>query len=754
MRSADGARLSPAARRTLDALCRTIVPAAYAPDWAAGRPFDLAAAVEQRLDVGDPSLLRRVDAALRLLEHRAAAVLSGRLRRFSELDDGGRARVLHSWETSALPLRRAVFQALRRLVLATCYTRPEALTAIGYLGPYHLRRPVYAWEGPLSGEPDEDEPVARQAGAARPASGEDEPVARQAGAARAASGEDAGVDVGRAEPRAPNVAGVAGSGPVAATALPPGVASVRTLPAGAVLGADVCVIGTGAGGAVAAVRLAEAGLDVIVLEEGDYCPPSERDEDEGRMTARLYADGAARFTDDYAMLLLQGRGIGGGSTVNWMITLRPSQRVMAQWSRGFGASTLGEDVLVPELARIEEEIHARPVPDDAHAPSNRIILDGAAKLGWRAAAARINARGCLRTGFCGLGCRYGAKQDVGEVYIRRAVEAGARVRTDARAESIRRGAHGGWSVEVTALGLVAAERPATNAVREGGHRSYAGSLFQPRESPRLTIRADTIVVAAGAVGTPALLQRSALGGQAVGRHLRLHPTTAVVGLYDRVMYGAAGIPQSAVCTEFMDRHDGYGFWIECPPVLPALAAASLPGFGATHRDRMREFPRLGTLIALVRDGAGGDRSQGRVSVARDGRIRIRYRMREPEWRTLDEAVRAAARLHLAAGAREAVSLHTDAVPMRSEAEVAAAMLRRGANRLALFSAHVNGTCRMSGSVALGPCTPEGELRGAPGVYVADGSLFPTAPGVNPQATIMALASLVARGIAARHRPSG
>jgi choline dehydrogenase-like flavoprotein len=667
--------LSAAARRTLDALCRRLAPAAYEPDAPDTAPFDLAAAVEARVARQGDATLPRLDRVLTLFDHPLTGLAtSGRFGRFSGLSPERQDAVLCAWETSRLPARRTVFQALRRLILAVCYTRSESLRGIGYLGPFHLRSPVLAWEGALPGRTHDDEPVAR------------------------------GVP----------------------PALPPPVAftSARSLVRDTRLRARVCVIGSGAGGAVAAARIAAAGHDVVVLEEGGDVPRAERDEDEGRMTETLYADGGLRVTDDAAFALLQGRGIGGGSTVNWMIMLRPNPWVMDDWQRAHGAELLGETLLVPALARIEDEVHARLVPDDAHAPNNRIILDGAARLGWRASPARINARDCLRTGFCGLGCRYGAKQDVGEVYLRRALAAGARVFADVRAERIeRRG--GGWRISASVL--------ADSAV--GGHT--------------VEVDCDVVVVAAGAVGTPVLLQRSGLGGPVVGKYLRLHPTTGAAAFYDRVMYGAAGIPQSSVLTEFTDRNDGYGFWIECPPMLPALAASALPGFGEAHRARMRAFPRLGTLIVLVRDGGGDDRSQGDVRVRRRGAVSIRYRLRPREWRMLDEGVSAALRLHLAAGATEAFSVHSPIHTVRTEADVAAARFRGGANRLSLFSAHVNGTCRMGSDAARHACSPDGELRGAAGIYVADGSLFPTAPGVNPQATIMALASLVAERISDR-----
>ncbi|HEX7243702.1 MAG TPA: GMC family oxidoreductase, partial [Longimicrobiaceae bacterium] len=268
---------------------------------------------------------------------------------------------------------------------------------------------------------------------------------------------------------------------------------------------------------------------------------------------------------------------------------------------------------------------------------------------------------------------------------------------------------------------------------------------------RLVVEAPTVVLAAGAVGTPALLQRSGMGGGGVGKWLRLHPTSVVVGRYAREVHGGTGIPLSAVCDEFLRGEDGYGSWIECPPLYPAISAASLPGFGAAHRELMEGFPRLASLIVLARDGAERGRSSGEVAVDRRGRTRIRYRLGPADRGTLLRGLEAAARLHFAAGAEEALTLHEDACRMRSAAEVGE-IARRGyaPNRMGLFSAHVNGTCRLGTDPRTSGCSPDGERWGVPGLYVADGSLLPTAPGVNPQETIMAVATVIAERIHARH----
>lgn len=675
-------------RQTLDALCRRIVPAAYDP---AAPVVELGAAVEARLAEGDPALRRQVALLLGVFGHAiTCAIVARRVRGFSRLSIAQQDALLRSWERSRFAARRTIFQAFRRLILSTFYSMPASHAAIGFRGPLHLRAPALPWEGALAGVTQDTEPVARVSAG---------------GDATSAGSHDVHGNV---------VQGHQVNGDVNLTA-------------------DVCVVGTGAGGAVMAARLAEAGYDVVMLEEGGYWTADDFTEDEAEMVPRLYADRGFRATDDLAISLLQGRSVGGSTTINWMLMLRTPDSVLEEWAIEHGTEGMGPSELAPVFDLIESEVHARTVPDDAHAPNNRIILDGAARLGWSARPAMINAKGCVRAGFCGVGCRYGAKQSTLVTYVPRALAAGARLYSDVRVERVERIERGSG---------------------EARKRVHAAVLDRGTGTPRraLTVDAPIVVLAAGAVGTPAILQRSGLGGGGVGKFLRLHPTSAVIGLYDREMYGAAGIPQSALSDEFLRGDgDGYGFWIECPALLPGLAAAAVPGFGAEHREVMRRFPNLGTLIVLARDGAERGRSSGEVSVDRRGRVRIRYRVTKRDARTLVDGLAAAARLHLAAGATEALTLHAPTVRVRSEGDVSGVLhAPHGPNQLGLFSAHVNGTCRIGTAPRTSGCTPDGERHGAPGIYVADGSLFPTAPGVNPQETIMALATLIARRIIARH----
>lgn len=674
-------------RETLDALCRCMVPAAYDKP---GAHLDLATAVEEQLNSADPALRRQFALLLTLFGSALnCATGGGRGLRFSRMPAEEQDRMLRVWERSRIGVRRTIFQAFRRLILSTYYAQPESHAAIGYRGPLYLRGVVLPWEGALPGDQRDDEPVARS--------------------------------------HQPAVL------PVLARAAPPGsVVQGSEVDADLTLAADVCVIGTGAGGAVAAARLAEAGQEVVLLEEGGYWSSADFTESEAEMVPRLYADRGLRATDDLAVSLLQGRCVGGGTTVNWMMTLRTPDFVLDEWSRNHSTEDMSPSAMATVFERIEDEIHARPVPTDAHNPNNSLFIDGATRLGWNARAAVNNAKQCVRAGFCAIGCRYDAKQSTLVTYVPRARAAGARLYSDARVER----------VEI-------AEPRAQRALK----RVHCTLLDRESGAPRrsLTVNTPTVVLAAGAVGTPVILQRSGLGGGGVGRFLRLHPTTAALGIYDREVYGPAGIPQSAVCDDFLHGNgDGYGFWIECPALLPGLAAAAVTEFGASHRRIMQRFANFGSLIVLVRDGAGLDRSDGGVTVSCRGRVRIRYRVSQSTARMLRDGTATAARIHLAAGAREVQTLHSPAVRLRTEADVAAVNAAAcGHNQINLFSAHVNGTCRIGRSPQTSGCTPEFERHGAPGIYVADGSLLPTAPGVNPQLTIMAVADVAASRILSR-----
>lgn len=682
-------------RAVLEAVARRVVPHAF--DDGAGTA-DLVARIEGHLAYAPPDRVRDLELALTVLGSRAAALLlSAMPAPFPRLAAEQQDRMLARWSTSRVGVARSVYQGVRRLVLGVYYSQPESFADIGYLGPLHERALAFPWEGPAPGvgAPNADEPVAR--GAWMPTPPLRPPTSETPSA-------------GNQRRRAPS--------------------AVR-------LAADVIVIGSGAGGAVAAARLAEAGRDVLLLEEGNLVTADELNERESDMTPRLYAERGMRATDDLSVVLFQGAAVGGGSLVNWMITFRAPDYVLDEWAHRFGITGFSPADMAPAFERVEHEIHATRVPDDAHSPANRVLLDGAHRLGWRAEAGRINALGCIRAGFCGQGCRYGAKQSVDRVYVPRAVAAGARLVSDVRVDRIEIVEH-----DSAGTGATRGSRRTTAPLK----RVHATVLDRLTRRPVGTVVAEApvIVLAAGAVGTPVILERSGFGGGGVGKYLRLHPTTAVVGDHPSDVYAAAGIPQSAVCDEFIRRDDrGYGFWIECAPIHPSLAAVAVTGIGAEHHALMRRFRNTANLIVLVRDGSDLDVSNGSVTLSRRGRPRIAYRLGPRDRANLVAGTEAAARILLAGGVTSVRTLHTRGGELRDDRDIATLRDRAwGPHDLTLFSAHVNGTCRLGTDRRTSGTDATGERHGVRGLYVADGSLLPTGLGVNPQATIMALATMI------------
>ena len=504
-----------------------------------------------------------------------------------------------------------------------------------------------------------------------------------------------------------------------------------------VLDADAVVVGSGAGGGVVAAALAAADRSVIVLEAGPFVDEASMPRTEVDAFDRLYLNHGLLTTWDGSVTMLAGTGVGGGTLVNWMTCIPAPESVRAEWASEHGLEGMTGPPWTDDVAAIEMELD---VAESTHIPpKDAIILRGARALGWEAAPTRRNASGCGDCGSCPFGCRRGTKRSGIQAHLATAFAAGARIVPDARVTRVL--TEGGRTVGVEA------------DVADGGTIRH------------LVVRAPTVVLAAGALRTPAILQRSGFDHPSIGRHLRVHPVPVVAGRFTEDIEMWRGTMQAARSMEFSEPEAGRnGYVIEAAPGHPGLLALALPWEGTeAHAGIMASSRHLSPFIAITRDGG-----EGRASVTKAGGVRLDYEFDPVGVATLRHALVSMARLARAAGATEILAAGTPPIWHRPTAggldeerrafarfEEALGSADLGPNRTAVFSAHQMGSVRMGADPATHPCDPWGRVRAGSsgdavigGLYVGDGSVFPTGLGVNPMITIMALARRVSRVILA------
>lgn len=491
------------------------------------------------------------------------------------------------------------------------------------------------------------------------------------------------------------------------------------------LSCDVVVVGSGAGGGTAAGVLAAAGLDVVVLEAGGH--HDERHFDGGEETGflQLYTL-APQTTAEGQVALVAGKGLGGGTVVNYTTSFRTPDHVREEWAAQ-GAKQFATEEYAASMDAVCARLGVNTDHDKA-APRDAILERGARALGWDVAAMPRNVLGCdqdIECGRCGMGCRIGAKQSTARTWLEDAAAAGARIITGVNVRTV-----------ATSFGRATG----VEGVAPGGHH--------------VRVRARAVVVAAGAIQTPALLQRSGLTNPNVGRHLRLHPATAVWGRMSEPVDGWVGAMQSRYVDAMTDLDGkGYGVLFETAPLTPGFGTGFVNWRGSDDfRRRMVELKHTLGVAVIVRDRDPG----GTVQIGRDGEPVVRYKLSPRDTDHLVQGLVGGARIAEAAGADWIASTHHRTVSYepgrRGSAETFEADLRTAGAApatMALAALHIMGSARMGGSADTSAVDPDGQTWDVQGLYVADGSCFPTASGVNPMISIESIAHMTATRLAAR-----
>jgi choline dehydrogenase-like flavoprotein len=492
-------------------------------------------------------------------------------------------------------------------------------------------------------------------------------------------------------------------------------------PRGAGEECDVAIVGSGAGGAAAAAILAEAGLDVMVLESGPYVDRTSYPTDPLVGLPLLYRDGGMTIASGKpAIPIPVGRTVGGTTVINSGTCFRAPREVLEEWREGEGIDwATGLD---PLYEAAEEVLAVTPLDPETMGRNGQLCMEGARVLGASGGPISRNAGHCVQCSSCPLGCRLDAKRAAHVSYLPRAVAAGARVRAGVQVQRVL--TENGWVTGLTCR----AGLPTTGAqemARNG--RPAAGRDWD--------VRAKAVVSAGGAFGTPELLMRSGIRHPALGRHLHIHPAAWIGARYEEEVRGWDGVMQSY----YVDQWQPEGILLEATFTPLSFGAQWLPGVGAAFSDRVAHFGHIASIGVHLHD-----RSVGRVGLTSNGSLRLAYRLGDEEARRIQFGIARAAEIHFAAGATEVYpNVGPVSVIKRGRLpEFESMTLKPGDLRLEAF--HPMSTARMGSDRDASVCDPAGAVRGVDGLYVADASLLPTSVGVNPMMTIIACAQHVAR----------
>jgi len=498
---------------------------------------------------------------------------------------------------------------------------------------------------------------------------------------------------------------------------------------------DVAIIGSGAGAGITAELLTKAGLNVVIVEEGQLKSSSDFKQREPEAYASLYQENAGRKTKDKGITILQGRSVGGTTTVNWTSSFLTPADTLKHWQDRFGLKDYTTEALAPYFQQAQTRLNISPW---ATAPNenNELLRRGAAKLGIKAEVIPRNVKGCYNLGSCGMGCPTNAKQSMLVTTIPFALDHGATLLVETRVEKLV--IEGG---RVTAMHCIAV-KPNAAPVEYG--------------KVATTIVAKHFVLAGGAINSPALLLRSKAPDphRRLGTRTFLHPVAITTAVMKDTVAAWGGAPQSIYSDHFLHTQpvDGpIGFKLEVAPLHPVFFGANLPGFGEKQAELFRNYPNANVMLALMRDGFHDQSVGGTVELRDDGSPLLDYPITDYVLDGARRSMLAMAQIQFEAGATMVYPGHELAGGTSTWATTKAAIEALPMKPLLtkIGSAHVMGGCGLGGNDKLGVTRPDGVHWQLENLSIHDGSIFPTSIGANPQLSIYGGVNRLAQGLAKR-----
>lgn len=482
---------------------------------------------------------------------------------------------------------------------------------------------------------------------------------------------------------------------------------------------DVCIVGTGSGGAVLAKELRAGGMDVVLLEAGNYYTAQDFNQREDAMYPALYMAKGQQMTKDMTISVLQGRCVGGSPVVNMCDCVPTHEEIYRYWEKRFNVKGIDYSDMERIVNEIYYELKVNKIKEENLNKNNQKLKQGTESLGYRGEPFTHNRHECVGCGYCLIGCAYDVKQNTLTVYVPEALKQGATLVFNCTADEI--------TVDKgRATGIIG--------------RSAGGG--------EVKVNAKIVILACSAIHTPRILLNSSVikNRFLIGKNLSLQPQLPIVAWFNENITGYRGIPQAYCCDQF-EKHtedEGYsGFRIEGIFSGPGMSSLFIPVFGIEQKELMSHYTEMAASLLLF-----PDKPSGNVSYTGNGKPVIEYSLSDELIQRIKTAVYEASRIYFSAGAKGVMIPISEQNQFNSPNEVKSAMEKLDFKKIGyrMISAHPQGTCRMGSDPLTSVVDTNCESHEVKGLFICDSSIFPTTASSHIMIPIMAMAKRTARYI--------